>query len=92
VRFPGGPGNTPKTKPSGTLSPYALLAALFFACKVYGQTPVISTFSPNTGAVGSTLSITGSNFSATPANNIVYFGGVIEPNGKVYGTVSIVKL
>ena len=42
--------------------------------------PVITAFSPNsgpTGAAGSTtVTITGTGFSTTAANNIVYFGGV----------------
>lgn len=36
--------------------------------------PVISSFSPNAGTVGTTVTITGSGFAATPANNVVYFG------------------
>ncbi|OQP60625.1 hypothetical protein A3860_32960 [Niastella vici] len=38
--------------------------------------PVITGFSPASGPVGTTVTITGINFSATPANNIVYFGAV----------------
>lgn len=63
-----------KTRPSRT--PFVLLVTLLFVCRVYGQGPAITTFSPSAGAVGSTVSITGSNFSTTPANDIVYFGGV----------------
>ncbi len=36
--------------------------------------PSITTFSPSSGSVGTTVTITGVNFSTTPANNIVYFG------------------
>ena len=36
--------------------------------------PVISSFSPASGPAGTTVTITGTNFSATPGNNIVYFG------------------
>jgi len=36
--------------------------------------PTISSFSPLSGPVGSTITITGTNFSTVPANNIVYFG------------------
>ncbi len=36
--------------------------------------PSISSFSPNSGPIGTTVTITGTNFSTTPANNIVYFG------------------
>ncbi len=38
--------------------------------------PVITAFSPISGPAGSTVTITGLNFSATPSNNIVYFGAV----------------
>ncbi len=36
--------------------------------------PLISSFSPASGPVGTTVTITGGNFSTTAANNIVYFG------------------
>jgi hypothetical protein len=38
--------------------------------------PSVSSFSPISGAIGSTVTIAGSNFSSTAVNNIVYFGGV----------------
>jgi len=38
--------------------------------------PVISSFSPLSGGVGTTVSIAGSNFSTIPANNLVFFGAV----------------
>jgi len=56
-----------------------------FSCLLVGictvsAAPVITTFSPKigpTGAAGSTtVTITGTNFSTTAANNTVYFGGV----------------
>ena len=36
--------------------------------------PVITSFSPEAGAVGTIVTITGNNFDPVPANNIVYFG------------------
>ncbi len=36
--------------------------------------PIINDFSPKTGFIGSTVTITGANFNATPANNQVFFG------------------
>ncbi|WP_256012193.1 YDG domain-containing protein [Desertivirga xinjiangensis] len=36
--------------------------------------PTITFFSPASGPVGTTVSITGTNFNTTAANNIVYFG------------------
>lgn len=38
--------------------------------------PVITTFAPANGTVGTTVSITGANFNADASNNIVYFGAV----------------
>jgi hypothetical protein len=36
--------------------------------------PIINGFTPQTGFIGSTVTITGANFSAIPANNQVFFG------------------
>jgi hypothetical protein len=36
--------------------------------------PIINDFSPKTGFIGSTVTITGANFNATPSNNQVFFG------------------
>ncbi len=43
---------------------------------VFGAVPVITAISPLSGAVGSTVTITGNSFNVIPDNNIVYFGGV----------------
>ncbi len=40
------------------------------------QAPFITSFSPSAGPVGTVVTITGGNFSATAADNIVYFGAV----------------
>jgi hypothetical protein len=52
-----------------------LLMILSFAGKLQAQ-PTISSFSPASGPVGTTVTITGTNFSSTPSNNIVFFGAV----------------
>jgi hypothetical protein len=57
----------------------ALLKSLFVVGLLLGANmlfsqPVINSFSPAAGATGTTVTITGSNFSTTPANNTVYFG------------------
>lgn len=53
------------------------LTCLFiFTFLVSTAQPVISTFSPASGTVGTSVTISGSNFSTTAANNIVYFGPV----------------
>ena len=38
--------------------------------------PVITSFSPVSGPIGTTVTITGSNFNPIAANNVVYFGSV----------------
>ena len=43
---------------------------------VYAGVPGVTAFSPSSGAVGTTVAITGTNFDVLPANNIVYFGAV----------------
>jgi hypothetical protein len=86
------------------------LVALFFclACigKLFAQAPVISSFSPTSGSVGTTVTITGNNFDATSGNNIVYFGGVkatvssatattlkvIVPAGSTYQPISVLNV
>jgi hypothetical protein len=51
------------------------IAAFLMAQLAWSQ-PTITSFTPSSGPIGTTVTITGTNFSATPANNIVYFGGV----------------
>jgi len=40
------------------------------------QAPVITSFTPPSGPVGTTVTIDGNNFGTTPASNTVYFGAV----------------
>jgi hypothetical protein len=42
---------------------------------VTGALPTISSFTPASGLVGTTVTITGTNFSITPSNNTVAFNG-----------------
>jgi trimeric autotransporter adhesin len=51
-----------------------LLLFLVSFCGSIGAQPTISAVSPMQGHPGSTVTITGSNFNPSPANNIVYFG------------------
>src|SRR5687768_16939267 len=44
--------------------------------QTFAQTPFITSFSPSSGPVGTVVTITGGNFSATAGDNIVYFGAV----------------
>ena len=48
---------------------------VLFSLNLLAQ-PTITSFSPASGPVGTTVTINGSNFSSTPANNIVFFGAV----------------
>jgi hypothetical protein len=42
----------------------------------YVGRPIITSFSPSSGAVGSSVTIVGQNFGATTSDNIVYLGGM----------------
>ena len=53
-----------------------VLTCTFFASYVLQAQPVISSFSPLSGPAGTTITITGSNFSTTASNNVIYIGGV----------------
>jgi hypothetical protein len=50
-------------------------AALLFSQSLFAQ-PTISSFSPASGPVGTTVTITGTGFAANVADNIVYFGSI----------------
>ena len=52
-----------------------LIANFIFASILFAQ-PTITNLSPTSGAIGTTVTITGTNFSSTIVNNIVWFGGV----------------
>src|SRR3954447_14731432 len=52
---------------------YCLWLGPFWAA---AQAPIIDNFNPTSGSIGTAVTINGSNFSTTPASNIVYFGAV----------------
>src|SRR5471030_1583932 len=68
-------------------------------------TPAITSFSPASGPVGTSVTITGSGFNTTAANNIVFFGAtvaqvtsasatiltVIVPAGATYQPISVLN-
>jgi hypothetical protein len=58
-------------------STFYIIAALI-PCTVFAQ-PVINAVTPAYGPVSTTVTITGSNFSATPSGNVVWFGSVRVP-------------
>jgi len=43
---------------------------------LYAQVPTITSFTPVSGPIGTAVTISGTNFSTTPADNIVWFGAV----------------
>ena len=54
-----------------------LFALIICSLPIFAQVaPAISSFSPASGTIGTTVVITGTNFSVTPASNVVYFGAV----------------
>lgn len=55
--------------------PYLLIATFFLVNGLVAQ-PVINSFSPSSGPIGTTVTITGTNFDPSPANNTVWFGTV----------------
>jgi hypothetical protein len=61
------------------LKVYLFLSIIFlfvFGIQTSAQKPNLSSFSPTRGTVGSTVTISGSNFSPVATNNTVYFGDV----------------
>jgi hypothetical protein len=68
--------------------------------------PTIASFTPTSGAIGTSVTITGTNFNTIPANNIVFFGAtkaivstatatsltVTVPAGATYGPLSLIDL
>lgn len=55
-----------------------LILVLFNGLVLFGfSQPTISSFTPTSGDVGTSVTITGTGFNTTPANNAVYFGSVL---------------
>jgi hypothetical protein len=53
-----------------------LVAFGLTGCGGEEKTPIITSFSPASGPVGTTVTIVGDHFSITPSDNIVTFNGV----------------
>ena len=84
---------------------YLILFLVLAASNVFSQAPVITTFSPGSGPIGTTVTITGTNFNTTPASNIVFFGAtmatvtagsstsltVTVPAGATYQPISVLN-
>lgn len=53
---------------------FTLVFAVNLIAQQVSAQPAITSFTPTSGPVGTTVTITGTNFSTNPADNIVYFG------------------
>ena len=83
---------------------FSLFLVLFFAIASNAQ-PIITSFQPISGAVGTSVTITGNNFSSNTAKNVVFFGATIAtvqsatanslvvtvPAGATYQPISVVS-
>ncbi|KAA9035489.1 hypothetical protein FW778_21255 [Ginsengibacter hankyongi] len=58
---------------------FFLLLIILQGSRIFAQ-PSISSFTPVSGPVGTTVTIKGSGFSPTTAGNIVYFGAALLIN------------
>ena len=81
----------------------SLLFTMLVGVLSFAQVPTITSFSPTQAEVGATVTITGTNFNTTAANNVVYFGGakatvtsatatqltVLVPNGSTRDFISV---
>jgi len=54
----------------------SLCLSLYFSGNAGGMPPIITSFSPTSGPIDTTVIITGSGFSITADDNIVYFGAL----------------
>ena len=82
----------------------ALILLLFVKLETNAQ-PIIQSFTPASGPIGTQVTITGNSFSTNPAKNIVFFGGttasvqsatttslvVTVPAGAAYQPISVVN-
>ena len=89
----------------GPLRYIFIFVLTFFTSGLFAK-PVVTSFSPQSGPVGTTVTISGSGFNAVPANNIVFFGAtrasvtsatvtsltVSVPSGANYNYISVTNL
>jgi hypothetical protein len=85
---------------------FYLFLVCFTSLKVQAQKPNITNFSPTSGIVGTTVTITGTNFNATSSQNVVFFGAtkatvsaatttsliVTVPVGATFQPISVLNL
>ncbi len=70
----------------------AVLALLLSTQMIRAQVPVINSFSPSSGPVGTTVTLTGDNFSPIASSNIVWFGAVAAPVTSAQSTQLVVNV
>ena len=84
---------------------FLAVVLLGFGAQSFGQcnSPKINSFTPNTGFIGSTVTIFGANFDVNPSNNQVFFGAteaevisasfgkleVVVPTGATLAPISV---
>src|SRR5476651_1208612 len=56
-----------------------IVMAFLLAARAMAQAPTVTSFTPASGPVGTSVTITGTNFNTTTANNIVFFGATMAP-------------
>ena len=78
---------------------------LFFMILKVSAQPIVKSFSPTNGSVGSVVTIIGKNFNIDTASNVVFFGAtravsisasdtelvVVVPNGATYQPISVIN-
>jgi hypothetical protein len=81
------------------------LPGFTYAAPPASPAPVINSVNPASGAIGTTVTLSGTGFNGTPAQNSVFFGGVPAtiqsasagtivctiPAGAVYGKISVLR-
>jgi hypothetical protein len=93
--------------PYKTIAPLILVLVLLIPSlsQAAPDPPSIVSFSPTVGSIGTVVTLTGTNFSSTPTNNIVYFGAtkatvtaatatqltVTVPTGATYAPITVLN-
>ena len=85
---------------------FYILGIILISLKLQAQKPTITNFLPTSGVVGTTVTITGTNFNTTAAQNVVFFGAtkanvtvasatgltVTVPAGATFQPISVLNL
>ncbi len=99
----GGSYNSGTNQVNSILSSNATVNSGFIKITYDSPVPSITSFSPISGPIGTSVTLVGENFNSIPSNNIVFFGAtmatvisstadsltVIVPNGATYQNISV---